>query len=444
MIAHRQPPSRTPWALFALSLGCLVASAPRASSADDPKALLAEVASAYKSLKSYQDHGELVLGLILDGKTHRTTQPVSILLDRPNRLIVEAGAARLVCDGNKLTTLVGPTRKYASSPAPKTVLPHHVTEGPVGSLLLGGPGGPPMSVVLGLLLADDPSRAVLDIGDNLSVEPDSALDGQNCRVLQVTNAAGSVFRLLIDPDTKRLRGIDVSLSPDALATLLPLGDRVKIETYRWRAGEVSTDPPPAEAFALEVPKDFAKLGALSEKKPENPEAGPKFAIQEWIGKPAPDFTLTILDGEGKTKTVSRADLAGKVVMIDFWATWCGPCLEELPEVQTLIESYAKSGQAVVVVALSQDNDPKDPVEVRRVVEATLEKKGINLTLGSVGKVGIDPSNSVGSAFQVQGYPSVVILDGEGVVRAAHVGFSKEVGKTLKAEIDGLLEAKPKS
>ena len=41
-----------------------------------------------------------------------------------------------------------------------------------------------------------------------------------------------------------------------------------------------------------------------------------------LGKPAPEFTLTVLDGPGKTRTITKAELAGKVVVIDFWATWC--------------------------------------------------------------------------------------------------------------------------
>lgn len=72
----------------------------------------------------------------------------------------------------------------------------------------------------------------------------------------------------------------------------------------------------------------------------------------------------------------------------------------------------------------------------------MQEKKIELTGNSVGKIGLDPSNSVGEAFQVEGYPTVVLLDEKGVVRSAHVGFSEEFSKTLTKEIDALLAGKP--
>ena len=144
--------------------------------------------------------------------------------------------------------------------------------------------------------------------------------------------------------------------------------------------------------------------------------------------------------------MSKADLAGKVVMIDFWATWCGPCLMELPEVQKLVEGYAKAKKDVLIVALSQDDQPEELSEVRKLVEKTLEEKKIKLTGTPVGLVGIDPSHSVGDAFQVNAYPTVVLLDAKGTVQAAHVGIPNgdvsEVGTVLSKAIDTLLEGKP--
>ena len=160
-----------------------------------------------------------------------------------------------------------------------------------------------------------------------------------------------------------------------------------------------------------------------------------------VGQPAPDFTLMVYDGPGKTKTLSKADLAGKVVMIDFWATWCGPCMIELPEVQKMVEEYAKKDKELLIVALSQDSKPSEPDAVRKLIEETLEEKKIMLTGSPVGVIGHDPDGTVGSAFNIEGLPTVVILDGKGVVQSVHVGYNENVRKVLTSEIDTLLSGK---
>jgi thiol-disulfide isomerase/thioredoxin len=158
--------------------------------------------------------------------------------------------------------------------------------------------------------------------------------------------------------------------------------------------------------------------------------------QALVGKPAPDFTLTVLDGPGRTKKVSKADLAGKVVMIDFWATWCSPCLKELPEVAKMMESYAAKN--AVIVALSQDEGEGG---VREKVEETLRKRGLDLQKGSVGMVALDPTLEVGEKFKVSALPAVIILDSKGVVQSVHIGLSRDLRSVLSEEIDTLLDGK---
>ena len=118
---------------------------------------------------------------------------------------------------------------------------------------------------------------------------------------------------------------------------------------------------------------------------------------------------------------------------------------ELPEIQKLVEHYQEAKKDVLIVALSQDTEPQEISDVRKLVEKTLTDKKINLTAGTIGRIGLDPSNSVGKAFDVEGYPTLVILDGKGVVQSAHVGYNPDAAeplhKSLATEIDTLLEGK---
>src|SRR5262249_15441358 len=113
--------------------------------------------------------------------------------------------------------------------------------------------------------------------------------------------------------------------------------------------------------------------------------------------------------------------------------------------QKLIEAYSGSKKDVVVVALSQDDDPVEISQVRKLVEKTLSDKKFTLENAPVGLVGLDPSKSVGSAFELEGYPTLVILDGKGVVQSVHVGYdprsSVPLNKSLAKEIDTLLAGK---
>ncbi|MCA9252492.1 MAG: TlpA family protein disulfide reductase [Phycisphaerales bacterium] len=120
------------------------------------------------------------------------------------------------------------------------------------------------------------------------------------------------------------------------------------------------------------------------------------------GELAPDFEGTTLAGE----KVKLSDLRGKVVLIDFWATWCAPCVAEMPNIKRAYDQYKDSGD-FVVLGISVDNDPQT---VSRFVTA----KGVNWPQIAVGPSDLNP---IAKTYYVSGVPATFLIDQEGKVVA---------------------------
>jgi peroxiredoxin len=137
------------------------------------------------------------------------------------------------------------------------------------------------------------------------------------------------------------------------------------------------------------------------------------------GARMPELGLVDLEG----KRIDRAALAGKVVVVDFWATWCAPCKQELPVLQRLYERYAKQG--LVVVAVSVD---KDATNVRKFAsELKLSFPVLH-----------DAKHDVAGRFDPPRMPSSFIVDRKGIVRHVHAGYRAGDEAKLEAEIKALL------
>jgi peroxiredoxin len=136
---------------------------------------------------------------------------------------------------------------------------------------------------------------------------------------------------------------------------------------------------------------------LLERRPDR-----RALAQTLVGKPAPDFALPVISGSYPAKL---ADLAGHVVIVDFWATWCGPCSLALPHLNEWQKKYEARG--LRVVGLSSE----EPNEIARY--ATDNKVGYTLAR--------DKDDIVAAAYLLAGLPMLVVIDKTGVVRHVELG-----------------------
>jgi cytochrome c biogenesis protein CcmG, thiol:disulfide interchange protein DsbE len=139
---------------------------------------------------------------------------------------------------------------------------------------------------------------------------------------------------------------------------------------------------------------------------------------EMIGKPAPGFSLSPLEGGS---AVSVADFRGRVVVIDFWASWCAPCKRSLPQLVTFTSSRA----GVKLLAVTIDDEKENAVAFLRRARVSLSSLH-------------DRAKSVAGKYDVPAMPSAVVLDKQGIVRFVHPGYSEADVETIKKEILSLL------
>ena len=144
-------------------------------------------------------------------------------------------------------------------------------------------------------------------------------------------------------------------------------------------------------------------------------------IEKFVGKKAPDVVTRTLDG-----TEWRlADQCGKVVVMDFWATWCGPCVSAMPEMKKLYEKY-KSCEDFVMVGVSLDT------EKEKLVKFCKEN---DIGWPQMFEADRMWDNSVGRAFEVRAIPSVWVIDKEGIVAGMDLRDGEKIGRAVEKSLN---------
>jgi len=161
-------------------------------------------------------------------------------------------------------------------------------------------------------------------------------------------------------------------------------------------------------------------------KVEMPRGGSPDPGQFQVGNEAPDFSAPDLRG----REVVLSELQGhKVVVLDFWATWCGPCLRAMPDLEEVHREFAERG--VVVVALNLGEDPER-------ARSFIKRQGYTF------RVVADQDRAIAERFGVRAIPTLVVVGTDGRIAWTRVGYEPNEARELRALLDQLTEERPSS
>jgi thiol-disulfide isomerase/thioredoxin len=390
-----------------LALTVTAGAAPATQPTTQPADLLAQVDAAYAALASAEFDGHISAHFDVGGKVEDHDVPFTSSYAGPTRFRHEVPGDVLACStGSHVFAALTQENELVTADAPRARAA--VTDWPAG---------------VGQVLADQNPSLLLALVPSAKAEltraaasaavvplPPTTIDGVEYPTVRLDAVDGSrTDTLAFDPVTHLLRRCTTELSADLKkrGAADVKGATVTVDYTTVKPGATFD----ADRFAYAPPAGavVATAGPVAEGDVAADDT-PGAAAALLVGKPAPAFVLNNLDGS----KVRLGDLKGNVVVLDMWATWCGPCVESLPHLDELYKDYKAKSAPVAVFAVNQAQGADE-------VGPFVKKQGWSLP------VLLDVDGKVGESYKADAIPETVVVGKDGIVAKVFVGGGHEDG-----------------
>jgi peroxiredoxin/outer membrane lipoprotein-sorting protein len=370
---------------------------------DQASQVVRALADYHADLKGLSAHVNVEIAMTRFGESQTMQQRFQFAAQQPNRFYMEVlegqSAAKMVCTGEQLFTYIPALQRYTREEAPADF--QALSDNRLVGMLTNGTGD-----VFTVLMRPDPYDALVSDVRKLEYTGKEKVGDQEAHRINFDVPDGPFAMWISTGEKPRILRIVPDLSK-ALAEQGAQGMDVSVTVVfdQW------TDNPDFQdnRFTFDAPAD-AKLVKNLFAQPKHP----------MVGKAAPDFTLDNLAGE----SVKLSDHRGKgIVILDFWATWCGPCVRAMPVLSKVSGKYADKGVQLYAVNLREDE---------ATIEQFLEKQELDVP------VLLDRDGAIAQQYGVRGIPQTVIIDKQGKIQVIHQGFSPTLESDLTEELEALL------